>query len=224
MIDVVSDLHLDFRREIPRFEPRSNVLVVAGDLAECRHPNWLAGMKTLTRLWRDVIYVAGNHEYYGLSTRDIDRYRAHGIKNLHWLENEAVVVDGQRYLGATGWFPDRPNNVLYQRGLSDFRAIRDFVPWVHEQNRVSREFLAQATAEDVVVTHHLPNDRCVHKMWAGSQLNRFFVGDLDGRPKLWIFGHTHNPTDFVHDGVRYVCNPWGYPGELVDSSILTVDV
>ena len=28
---------------------------------------------------------------------------------------------------------------------------------------------------------------------------------------LWVHSHTHDARDYVHRGVRVVCNPQGYP-------------
>lgn len=229
-LDIISDLHLDFyQNKMPRLTPEADVLVVAGDLAEWRRPQWLDGLRMLTSQWRDVIYVAGNHEYYGSSVNDLAKYRekAKEFKNLHWLENESVELDGQRFCGATGWFPDRPDNFLYQRGMGDFTVIRGINPWATDSNATTRRWLDhQVMPSDVVITHHLPGDQCVSPKWRGNSLNRFFVAGFDGiKPKAWIFGHTHDPMDFTVDEVRYLCNPAGYPGERgIRPTIKTVDL
>ena len=77
--DLVSDLHLDFydskaERLLEKIEPTSETLVVAGDMCEARNadPKWF---RILYRKYNDVLYVPGNHEYYGLSTTvDIEDY------------------------------------------------------------------------------------------------------------------------------------------------------
>ena len=35
----------------------------------------------------------------------------------------------------------------------------------------------------------------------------------EGSMKYWIFGHTHDQTEFEMEGVKCICNPMGYPSE-----------
>ena len=118
---------------------------------------------------------------------------------------------------------------------SDFSIIRDFEPWVYQQNAAFEEMLAtEVTAEDVVVTHHLPSVESVPPRFMGSNMNAFFVCDMTayihrGRPKLWIHGHTHDSFDYRVNGTRVICNPRGYAKDGVNENPrfdpgLTVDV
>ena len=52
-----------------------------------------------------VIYVAGNHEHYQADFRwTIDKAKLAAAGSLvHVLENDAVVIDGVEFLGATLW-------------------------------------------------------------------------------------------------------------------------
>lgn len=51
---------------------------------------------------------------------------------------------------------------------------------------------------------------------------------MDGtRVALWIHGHMHDPAAYALSGSRVICNPRGYPGELVTGHFdptLCVDV
>lgn len=66
-----------------------------------------------------------------------------------------------------------------------------------------------------------PPDGRVHPKYAGSPINRYFVGAVDDiirakRPKLWVFGHTHESIDTLFattvtaEVTRLVANPYGY--------------
>ena len=98
-IQLASDLHLEFLRNLdPKerlIEPAegADVLILAGDIA--------SGSRAIS-LFKDwpapVIFVAGNHEYYGREIVDTqesmrDAAEAAGI-NFHYLENQSVVIDG----------------------------------------------------------------------------------------------------------------------------------
>jgi Icc-related predicted phosphoesterase len=103
--------------------------------------------------------------------------------------------------------------------MSDFRLIKDFDPWVYQQNAQSVKYLhTYVEPGDVVVTHHLPSLKSVHARYKSSGLNRFFVCEMDEliaerKPKLWLHGHTHNPCEHMLGDTRVVCNPHGYMGE-----------
>ena len=227
-IKLVSDLHLDFHRDGGRGLIRSldasgvDVLVVAGDLAEAHSPVHRMGLEMLCARFQHIVYVAGNHEYYGRTPNDVVQRRARlssDLPRLHWLDNSAVTIDGVRFVGTTLWFPDRPNNRRYAPYLSDFSMIEDFVPWVYEQHVAAREYLsATLRSDDVLVTHHLPAEASVHPRFANSTLNRFFLGDIsdilqERQPQLVVHGHTHETCDYKLGRTRVVCNPFGYPGE-----------
>lgn len=225
----VSDLHLEFHedggREFLRtLDPQiADVLVVAGDLCVV---GMLYGVaKALCGRFAHVVYVTGNHEYYGSSRDEVHRTLAAiepDLPGFHWLHETEVVIDGVRFGGTTLWFRDDPQNELYAHMLNDFSAIRDFRRWGYEDNTRAIRFLEERAAScDVVVTHHLPARGSLDPRYAGSPLNRFFLCDVedviaDARPHLWIHGHTHASCDYRLGATRVVCNPAGYYGENVD--------
>lgn len=225
-IQVLSDLHFEFhpdrgRAFVDSLDPSiADVLVLAGDIAT--GDLLLDALKLFKEKFEHVVFVAGNHEYYGCSVNDLleIRYAVHrDLLNIYWLERGTVRIEGVGFIGTTLWFDDlggRKNN------LSDFRAIRDFEPWVYKEFRLSRAFLHRNTrTTDVVITHHLPSYRSVAKKFESDPLNCFFVSDVEDtirerQPKLWIHGHTHASCDYNIGETHVVCNPYGYDGREVN--------
>lgn len=226
-IQIVSDLHTEFwgEQSLDALDPVGvDVLVVAGDLTA--FPLLETSLERLSRRYSEtpVVYVLGNHELYdGSPTQAKAAVAAVAARcsNLHVLDGSTVTLDGLVFAGGTLWFPHDPACDRYRRGMSDFEVIDDFEPWVYEENARHVAFLAGLErTPDVIVTHHLPVASLTAAKWRGSPLNRFFVGDAEAvlarhAPKLWLFGHTHDPIDEVRSGTRFVCNPRGYPGEGV---------
>lgn len=226
-VQILSDIHVEFHGDGGRgfVESRDargvDVLVVAGDLGLERDGSVKSTIEGLCARYPRVVFVAGNHEYYG-SSRERVRDLLHGLEDrlptFSWLDDGAVDIDGVRFIGSTLWFPPHDaSDAVYARFLNDFRAIEGFSGWVHEANRASAAFLGAAVRPgDVVVTHHLPHPACVAPRWAGDPLNRFFVCPLPdalvSRPRLWIFGHTHDSIWTSLGGCRLVANPYGYKG------------
>ena len=71
---------------------------------------------------------------------------------------------------------------------------------------------------DILITHHLPSNKCVSDFFEGNSYNCFFVGDIENiilqqKPSVVIYGHTHESNYFDLDGVKFYCNPYGYPRE-----------
>lgn len=234
-----SDLHLevaDLRQ--PLAIPDADVCVVAGDL--CRAPangvHWLA--KHVAHAM-PCVYVAGNHEFYKESIQEgleDGRNTAAGFPDVHFLENDSVIIDGVRFIGATLWTDYRIEGhpdlaMVYARErMNDYRLIakqrnpwQRFVPETSfRMHQESRLFLDSALKADpittVVVTHHLPHAGSIPPRFKGDLLNAAFASDLskvieDGRPALWVHGHTHDSCDYQVGSTRILCNPRGYDDE-----------
>jgi len=243
-----SDLHLeyaDLRR--PLAIPDADVCVVAGDL--CRTPangvHWLARHIPPEM---PCIYIAGNHEFYGGSIKEgLEDGRAAAAKfeNIHFLEDDSVIIRGVRFLGATLWTDYRiegsPEIAMHHARvrMNDYRKIalqrnpwKRFLPEdAHKMHQNSRRFIEDVLRSDptptVVVTHHLPHPNSIPSRFKGDLLNAAYVSDLsniieDGRPALWLHGHTHDSCDYLVGNTRIVCNPRGYQDEnrLFDPSFV----
>lgn len=234
-IHAISDLHIDFAPYRP-MDPLplaidADVVVLAGDLS-----NGLSGARWAKRAFanKPVIYVAGNHEPYdGCLTATIAAIRAETAgSNVHFLENDSVVIDGVRFLGATLWSDFEIEGSSYReeamfnarRGMNDFRVIEGadgkvFSPYeaaeIHRKTIEWLKFMLDQPfeGETVIVTHHGCSPKSIHPRWAKSLLNGAFTSDLDhllGRSALWIHGHTHDSFDYVRHGTRVIVNPRGY--------------
>lgn len=232
-VRVLSDLHLEFRGFVPPPAP-ADVVVCAGDIdVGARGMEWARSRFPDT----PVVYVAGNHEFFGARFDDtLVALRTTAARlGIHFLDAGEVVLAGVRFLGATLWTdfelygagPERIEQSMHdaKRYMRDYRAIRwgeqgKFRP--HHSLSLHREqvrWLGQKLREPfagatVVVTHHLPLRQSVHPRYEGDALNPAFASDLPHLVRapacLWIHGHTHESLDYVANGTRIVCNPRGY--------------
>ena len=232
-LHILSDLHLG----TGGFEPPStdaDVVILAGDIARPRD-----AVPWARQFGKPVLYVAGNHEFYGGSldgTMEALRRSCDG-SSVHVLDDSEVVLDGVRFLGSTLWtdfqlFEDEARQAESmaeaQRLIRDFSRIRlaeasdaVFTPqdsatrfrrhagWL--RGRLDAPF----DGPTVVITHHSPSPGSIHPRFADSLLNACFVSSAEhlldgGRVQLWIHGHTHDSFDYRVNGTRIVCNPRGY--------------
>jgi len=224
---ILSDLHFEFHQDggnafVNDLAPPEDVdvCILAGDIAV--GPGIEGALKLFCQRYKHVVYVHGNHEFYNGSRRSTISHTQRAIRkldNLTWLHphedcdgSGPVEIDGQRFIGAPLWFPSRGN---WWHQMNDYHVISDLEDWVYDENAATLKMLEGVEADDVVITHHLPSHQSVHPMYAGSELNAFFVCDVEPlimtkQPKLWVHGHTHFSFDYELGSTRVVCNPFGY--------------
>ena len=232
-LHILSDLHLSFS-DMVQPQADADVVILAGDVARPRE-----ALAWARRFDKPVLYVAGNHEFYGASldgvSADLERLSAGSC--VHVLDNAEIVIGGVRFLGSTLWsdfdlFGKGEKRLAAmaegQRLIRDFSRIRfaeagermfspDDSAQLFKRNAdwLKTRLAAPHDGPTVVITHHAPSPGSIHPRFAQSLLNACFVSDaeylLDGsRVGLWIHGHTHDTFDYRVNGTRVVCNPRGY--------------
>lgn len=230
---VLSDLHLTVAA-MPAPELDCDLVILAGDVARPEQAIDWANQFAVP-----VIYVPGNHEFYGGSlagTLDSLRRRTIGSR-VHVLDRDEFRINGVRFLGCTLWSdfrlaPDEPAQALamaqassFNRDFSRIKLSDDndalFTPAVSRQlfdqsvQWLGQKFTEPFAGQTVVITHHAPSPGSINPRFAGSPLNASFVSDLeskirDWKPPLWIHGHLHDSYDYRVANTRILCNPRGY--------------
>lgn len=196
---ICSDLHLEFLNKNERqifFLPlakKCENIILAGDFSCFQYLQ--KDIKLLTNHFKNVLFVPGNHEYYNSSFQETDDLLNNltvNIPNFHLLNNNMISINGINFIGSTLWFPELIDNILHEKRLSDFKTIKDFKKEIYNKNAESVEFLKNTISEgDVVIIHHLPSYRSVSNKYKTSDLNRFFVCNMEKlieekNPKIWI--------------------------------------
>ena len=238
-IQILSDLHLEFEgNSIPPLVPGADLIVLAGDLApSCTHR-----VGEIARQWagvRNILYVPGNHEFYGSEINHAQRDLARACRQygITLLDPGAVTIGGIRFIGATLWTDFRLEGGPAGEVLAHLevgRLLSDFVGAIrlgdgnlsthetarrHAKDRVfiecELELAQQANLPAVVITHHAPSPRCIQPAFEGNRLNPGFASDLDKlierfQPPLWIHGHMHSRIEETLGDTRVVANPYGY--------------
>lgn len=197
-LHIMSDLHVDLLRNHAFTPPRTEaeVVILAGDIHH--------GTEGLTWARRHfpeqmVIYVAGNHEYYGKVWSTLlpalrETAKALGIR---FLDRDVVEIDGVRFLGATLWTDfdlygsaRREHSMARARtGMYDYTAIAvrpardaDFagkrlVMLRPEQTR-SWSLQAQAWLEaELAIPYGGPTVVVTHHLPSGRSVSPRFLGD-----------------------------------------------
>ena len=232
-LQIVSDIHLS-RAPCGIPDVGADLLIVAGDVHRPEQ-----AMSWAKALDRPVLYVAGDHEYYGSSLAGTDR-------RLQELSSNSKVTvlncaekrfSGLRVLGATLWSDFRllGDGLAREQAMTEAgRHSRDFSRIVadeaagelfsptHCAEMFERHARWLETCLDepfdgatVVVTHFAPSSRSIAPRFANSVLNPFFISNLEALIErsgvaLWVHGHTHDSFDYQVGRTRILCNPRGY--------------
>lgn len=234
ILHVASDIHFEFmslnarakflgqlKDQIAKDKP--DLLVIAGDIGLLDRDLLLVRLEELHHMYPGVVYVPGNHEFFGTSIRGghdkLDKFAADHSGFIFLRPGISGQSLGVRFRGGTLWYPDAEE--IYKRNWIDYRRIHDSDTEIEVEHQA---FLKQDGPVDVVVSHHFPTTESIHPDYAGVDSNIFFCAEIDetlmeweikkALPKLWIHGHTHMPFDYVSKfGFRVYCNPHGYPEE-----------
>lgn len=237
-IAIFSDLHIECNQVwMPPEGLGHDVLILAGDI-----DNGTRGVERFAAWSKPVIYVAGNHEFYGHELPELQQQlSSERWPNMHVLENSAVVLGGVRFLGTTLWTdfelfgPRQRVRAINeaQQYMNDFRLIdlrrsgsdracltaRRTISYFERSLAWLEQHLDEPfDGPTVVVTHHLPSLDSVAGRYRNDLLSAAFASDLSGlikrsQPAIWAHGHTHCACDYLIGKTRVVCNPKGYPGE-----------
>lgn len=234
-VQLASDLHLellanrwpDVRLIVPA--PEADLLVLAGDIG-----NGTSALQIFAGWPVQVVYLAGNHEYYNYVLPEMrEKIRSECQKlGIVFLDNDAVTFGDVRMLGSTLWTDyclPRLNRTRSQLLAEAAGRIRDhftihmggglFTPEdalvLHNDacGWLKSELAKPWTGKTVVVTHHGCHPLSVHHRFIGDPLNAAFVSDLSAlmpSVDLWLHGHVHNSFDYKVGRCRVVTNPAGY--------------
>lgn len=232
---IMSDLHLEHgnKIDIPVIDG-VKFLILAGDIGS--NQSHLEFIKDCASKYT-VIYVLGNHEFYGFSLKEVrDFWKSVKIDNFYFLDNSSVIIDGIEFIGSTLWvdFNRKDPRTMMNAAteIGDFRKIINktadeyiSADEVYAEFETAYSYLKDVIYEDnglvkVLVTHYAFSHQSVHPSYrqreSDMQMNHYFTSNLDyfvGNSLVkWAFhGHMHSSSDYMLGDVHVVCEPVGYP-------------
>lgn len=257
---LASDLHCEHREaaweaylEASFGEAQADVAILAGDITDPQASDVGHAIEWFSKRFPRVVWVPGNHEYYQNCWTVSEvlasmKAQAQELGNVTVLDNEVLVLNGQRFVGTTLWYdahkgPGGWSDFFYcktpdaavrkERNGRKFYAKepRRMASWIVQANTAARKFLHGNVQEgDVVVTHMAPSYQSVHPRFAGDDFNVYFLSPMDElieemKPRMWLHGHMHDEVDYMIGETRVVANPGGYPREraVAPTKILTLE-
>lgn len=229
-IKLWSDLHLEFPfSSVPIERDGADVLILAGDICvPSEMDRFVPWFEKVSKTFPDVIYIAGNHEYYHSDFGDtydkIQKALAH-LPNIHVLDGGHIEIQGRHFWAGTMWtdFNGGDEETIWHAGrhMNDYRLITN----AKEGDLLSphdtlKEHLAQRTGlnvhlegvngqgghpdDIVVITHHAPSKKSIHPRYKTDfNTNGAYSSDLTpimaANPNIKLWVHGH-----THDSFDYI--------------------
>jgi UDP-2,3-diacylglucosamine pyrophosphatase LpxH len=239
--DLISDLHLTSRDYNWTGVATSPICVVAGDVSKDRSivVDFLTHLSTC---YQQVLYIDGNsehhHELLDLEHSQQDLItQIKKIKNLQYLYDDVVVINGIAFVGTNGWWgfdfdPDVDSSesaLFYQHIMSctETTVGQIIVNSINDAAYLAHTIEKLQTHSDirqiVIVTHTVPLPELIahdielagslkFNMMGNSLLDAVRIMDTESKIKTWCFGHYHGSVDQTLHNIRYVNNCQGRPG------------
>lgn len=186
-----SDLHLEYQDPESVDSPfylyenpemvdvyKNSYLVLAGDICQIyEKKKFQLFFDLITRKFKAIIYVTGNHEYHRIVYSDIlINEGVYRYENVYFLQNDFIEFpeDEIRFYGTTLWSkldPNRENNIITQNYGSDFKSIKNHDPlsksfyitrkgtaklFEKQFTNLKFDLTNQSNIKTIVVTHHTP--------------------------------------------------------------------
>lgn len=205
----------------------NSVLVLAGDIGNPYTDPYRRFLLAAKAVYRHVLLVPGNHEYYLDGAKDMGVVKEHLGRlardtGVTLLDNSDVVIQGIRFVGSTCWpiVPEEQFKVLKREGyglvtritkdshrldFSDFKRLHDMdVNYLEGVVTESKE-------PCVIITHYPPtammlDERYEHSPQVALHANDGLidrVAKTQGTP-LWLCGHCHTAKKMWVRGMNTV--------------------
>jgi len=210
--DVISDLNLT-PGDIFNWEGKATSLycIIAGNVSNDLRTIHQT-LSYLAKFYQGVFYTAGSLEYEGalsIENRTEEIFKiCHTIRNVAYLHNHVVIVDGIAIIGTNGWYStDFP--------LSQLDEIENerYADLGYLGNTIEKLQLHLDVKKVVVVSHSPPG----HELFFGEEpdnitsippLKLALIKDLEGKVCNWIYGSYNKTVDIVIDGINYTNNSY----------------
>lgn len=213
---------------------KDTTLLLAGDTGSMHKPGIMLNiLETMSKRFKIVKAICGNHEFYGGSLLKTEQEIQHAVwplKNVKFGNGCSVLDNGRTLIQTTLWTDFDKNDQTTMRhcrnSMNDYRhcggEINEAYPMtpedIYKRHCIELGIIKNyCQPGDIIMTHHLPSFLSIDPVYKDSDLNGAFASDLDSliltlKPALWIHGHTHASNDYMIGTTRIISNPRGYEG------------
>ena len=233
-LQYLSDVHVDTRsvNQLPRIQPISEYLLLAGDIGKPTHPHFKIFFQDLSKQFKKIFYVPGNHDFDCRSLYDQDKVAFYEpliidickqFPNIHYLNRSTYALDSNCLIvGATLWslplIPNLEYSSYADKYLDHINKHSQDVMWMEQM-------LKQYSDKQIIaLTHFVPTFQLIEPKYRqkGLESTSWYATNLEHliqKPvSAWLCGHSHSILQTRINGVYCGINAYGYPNEANESN------
>lgn len=210
--DVISDLNLK-EGEIFDWEgmPTSLFCIVAGNVS--------SDLKTVMRVlyhlssqYQGVFYIDGTMEvsnpYERDETVDIIGKQCAKLRNVVYLHNNVVVVDGVAIVGINGWY----KNSQVESAADEIQTQTNFLDdFLYLQKTIERLQLHVDVRKIIIASNCVPSNKLYFGedvgLLSSVTLDNVETSDTEHKISHWVFGTHGKIVDTTINSINYLNNP-----------------
>ena len=212
--DVISDLNLGPNEQFD-WEGKATSLycIIAGNISnDLLTINQI--LLNLSHFYHGVFYTAGSLEYEGVTNISVRTNEllniSKCIRNVAYLHNHVVIIDGIAIVGSNGWFNDEVTYPLLTLDAIENERYQDIG---YLSNAIEKLQLHLDVKKIIIVSHSAPS----HELFFGEEpdliysmppLKLSLIKDLESKVTHWIYGYYDKTVDIVIDGINYINNSY----------------
>jgi len=212
--DVISDLNLA-PEECFNWEGKATSLycIIAGNISNdlrTIHQTLLH----LSHFYQGVFYTAGSLEYEGAHniperTNELSKI-CKTIRNVAYLHNHVVILDGIAIVGTNGWYNHTFDNIPIGSEELEIERYEDIG---YLGSTIEKLQLHLDVKKIVIVSHSVPDEELffgeepdeIHTI---APLKLTLIKDLESKVTNWIYGSYNKTVDIVLDNIKYTNNSY----------------
>lgn len=212
--DVISDLNL-LPNEQFNWEGKATSLycIIAGNISnDLRTIHQI--LLHLSHFYQGVFYTAGSLEYEGVANIAIRTNElaniSRSIRNVAYLHNHVVIIDGIAIVGTNGWFHTEYTYPLLSTELIENERYEDIG---YLSNSIEKLQLHLDVKKILIVSHSAPGYELLFgeepdDIYSIPPLRLSLIKDLEGKVTHWVYGQYNKSVDIIIDDINYINNSY----------------
>jgi hypothetical protein len=210
--DVISDLYITDHKNFDwENKPTSLYCLVPGNVTNDIYVLYSI-LKNLSKYYQGVFYIDGSFEHTFINEKEMVNSEiakvCSKIKNVVYLHNNVVVVDGIALLGINGWH----NNMTVDTADDHFQIKSyKYDDLLYLEKTIEKLQLHVDVKKIIVLSNSVPIDKlCLGETSTNDNdvdLSMVLAADTEKKIITWIFGHYKKIVDTNIDGINYLNNP-----------------
>lgn len=210
--DIISDLNLTTESKFD-YEGKATSLFcivvgnISSDMIVLHHT-----LKHLSKFYQGVFFIDGELENANFADRDSRIQEIHsicsGYKNIVYLHNNVVVLDGIAIIGINGWY----NDVSLYTEEDKFQAkCLKYDDMVYLERTIEKLQIHPDVKKTMIVSSSVPYKELYYGeapiLIDDTPLNYCLNKDTQSKIVRWVFGSYGKIVDTLSYGINYLNNP-----------------